>query len=99
MFQSSKKFGNIKNIEVQKGYSSYHKNSHSDGPPANEKVPQPYVPHEEFDYMKIFEAGYLNCSFGIKAENAFPMKPEWQSTAEKERDLEGLPEANEPFLN
>jgi hypothetical protein len=49
--------------------------------------------------MKIFEAGKVNCAFGVRPENAFPMKEEWLSTAEKERDPLDLQSEGQNNLN
>lgn len=89
MFQSNKKFSNIKNIDSQANRSNYHKPVQSDAPPFSEKVNNPYVPFEEYNYMKIFEAGKLNCAFGLTPQNAFPVKQSWVSAPEREGGPEG----------
>lgn len=52
MFQSNKKFSNIKNIN-NNNKSSYQKSSYTEPPPFTEKVNSPYIPYEDYNYMKI----------------------------------------------
>jgi hypothetical protein len=92
MSQSSHKFSNIKNLGAR-----------SAGKPAatvpSEMVKNQYVPYEEYDYMKIIDAGSLNCSYGVQASNAFPSKQECMSTAEKEAPAWSHLEEEDRHLN
>lgn len=100
MFQSNnKKFSNIKNIDSQNNFTSHSKGISQQEPQTHENCNQPYVPHEDYDYTKIFNASYLTCPFGIRPQNAFPMKPEWQSTAEKEPTPVKFSNFEVPFSN
>ena len=56
MFHSTnKKFSNLKNISQK---SAYYKNgSQFESPNPAEHSYEPYIPHEDYDYMKICNAG------------------------------------------
>ena len=75
MFQTNKKLTNLKNIEPNHIKSCQPKTtSFSHEPPhPSEHTGQPYTPHEDYDYMEIFNKGKLNCPFGLQPQNIFPI--------------------------
>ena len=87
MHQSNHKLSNLKNIE-HNGSRSLFKPMRTESFPATENTTQPYEPHDDFEYMNNFQASDIKHPLGIRPENAFPVKEEWLSTAEKEKEPE-----------